>query len=96
MAAQQSIGELEVSAGLSASSYIVFNKTAEVNLKVAFGFEIRISVIYLFAMIVMEDPEDCCSFPFPTLCWLQAQQTASRHTLPSAASTSNTDVHKSF
>lgn len=35
-------GELKVNTGLSASSYIVFNKTAEVNVKVAFGFGIRI------------------------------------------------------
>lgn len=34
--------ELRVNTGLSASSYIVFNKTAEVNLKVVFGFGIRI------------------------------------------------------
>lgn len=89
-------GELKVNTGLSASSYIVFNKTAEVNLKVAFGFGIRIQVIYLSAMIVMEDPEDGCSFPFTTLCQLQPQQTASRHALPSTASTGNAAVRRPF
>lgn len=69
-------GELKATTGLSAGSYIVFNKTAEVNLKVAFGSETGIQVIYLF---ICNDSDGRarggCSFPSPTLCWLQAGST---------------------